>query len=135
MYILLNLGIAKLFVFVNGSLSNLKDFIFQIRHIIIFVNKFKGKNKFIIKGNLINTNSTKYKYITRNSLVSEICGIVDSLDLAYVIVVILKIIIDQRNLPEIPIVFYINSKSLYKYIIKLGITKEKHLIINIIAIR
>jgi hypothetical protein len=44
-------------------------------------------------------------------------------------------IIDQRNLPEIPIVFCIDSKSLYKCIIKLGITKEKYLIIDIIAIR
>jgi hypothetical protein len=44
-------------------------------------------------------------------------------------------IIDQRNLPEIPIVLYMDSKSLYEYIIKLGITKEKRLIINIIAIR
>jgi hypothetical protein len=31
--------------------------------------------------------------------------------------------------------FYTNLKYLYKYIIKLGITKEKHLIIDIIAIR
>jgi hypothetical protein len=64
MYILLNLGIVKLFVFINRSLSNLKDFISQIKYIIIFVNEFKGKNKFIIKGNLINISSTKYKYIT-----------------------------------------------------------------------
>jgi hypothetical protein len=93
-YIPLNLGTAKLFVFVNGSLGNLKDFISQIRHIIILVNKFKGENKFTIKGNLINTNSTKCKRITWSSLVSEICGIVNSFDLAYVIAVTLKIIID-----------------------------------------
>jgi hypothetical protein len=60
MYILLNLGTAKLFVFVDGSLSNLKDFTSQIRHVIIFINKFKRKNKFIVKGNLINASSTKY---------------------------------------------------------------------------
>jgi hypothetical protein len=129
------LGITKIFVFVNRSFSNLKDFISQIRHIIILVNKFKGTNKFIIKRNLINTNSTKYKYITLSSLVSKICGIINSLDLAYIIAATLKIIIDQRNLPEIPIVFYIDSKSLYKYIIKLGITKEKYLIIDIITIK
>jgi hypothetical protein len=78
---------------------------------------------------------TKYKYITRSNLASKICGIIDSLNLTYVIAATLKIIIDQRNLPEIPIIFYIDSKSLYEYIIKLGITKEKYLIINIIAIR
>jgi hypothetical protein len=135
MYIPLNLGIIKLFVFVNGSLSNLKDFISQIRHIIILVNKFKGKNKFIIKGNLINTSLTKYKRITWSSLASKICGVIDSLDLAYIIITTLKIIINQRNLPEIPIVLYMDSKSLYEYIIKLGTMKEKRLIINIMAIR
>jgi hypothetical protein len=88
------LDIAKLFVFINGSLSNLKDFISQIKHIIIFINKFKEENKFIIKGNLINTSSTKYKYITRNNLVSKICGIIDGLNFAYIIIVTLKIIID-----------------------------------------
>jgi hypothetical protein len=129
------LGTVKLFVFVDGSLGNLKDFISQIRHVIILVNKFKRENKFIVKGNLINTSSTKYKYITWNNLVSEICRIINNFDLAYVIAATLKIIIDQRNLPEIPIVFYIDSKFLYKCIIKLGITKEKRLIINIIAIR
>jgi hypothetical protein len=78
---------------------------------------------------------TKYKRITRSSLVSEIYRIIDSLDLAYIIVTTLKIIIDQQNLPEIPIILYIDLKFLYEYIIKLGIIKEKHLIINIIAIR
>jgi hypothetical protein len=101
----------------------------------MLINKFKGKNKFIIKGNLINTSSTKYKHIIRSSLVSEICRIIDSLDLAYVITTTLKIIIDQRNLPKIPIVFYTDSKFLYKYIIKLGITKKKRLIIDIIVIK
>jgi hypothetical protein len=129
------LGIIKLFVFVNGSLGNLKDFTSQIRHIIMFINEFKGDNKFIVKGNLINISSTKCKYIIRSNLVSEICRTIDGLDLAYIIAAILKIIIDQRNLPEIPIVFYIDSKFLYEYVIKLGTTKEKHLMINIIAIR
>jgi hypothetical protein len=130
----LNLGIAKLFVFINGLLGNFKDFTSQIRHVIILINKFKGENEFIIKGNLINISLIKYKHITRSNLVSKIYRLVDSLDLVYVIAATLKIITDQQNLLEIPIVFYIDSKFLYKYIIKLGITKEKHLIINIMAI-
>jgi hypothetical protein len=135
MYILLNLSTAKLFVFVNRSLSNLKDFTSQIRYIIIFVNKFKGENKFTIKGNLINTSSTKYKHITRNNLASKICGTINGFDLAYIIAAILKMIIDQQNLPKILIVLYTDSKFLYEYIIKLRTIKEKHLIINIITIK
>jgi hypothetical protein len=79
--------------------------------------------------------STKYKYITWSNLASEICRIIDSLDLAYITTATLKIIIDQRNLLKIPIILYINLKFLYEYIMKLGITKEKHLMINIITIR
>jgi hypothetical protein len=60
----------------------------------MLVNEFKRKNKFIIKGNLININSIKYKCITWNSLVSEICRIINSLNLAYIIAAILKIIIN-----------------------------------------
>jgi hypothetical protein len=78
---------------------------------------------------------TKYKYIIWNNLVSKIYKTIDNLDLAYIIAATLKIIIDQRNLPEILIIFYIDSKSLYEYIIKLRITKEKYLIINIIVIK
>jgi hypothetical protein len=101
----------------------------------MLVNKFKGENEFTVKGNLINTSSTKYKRVTWSSLASKICGTVDGLDLAYVIAATLKIIIDQRNLPEIPIILCTDSKSLYEYVMKLGITKKKRLIIDIIAIR
>jgi hypothetical protein len=78
---------------------------------------------------------TKYKHITRNNLASEICGIINSFDLAYITAATFKIIINQQNLPEIPIVLYIDSKFLYECIMKLRTTKEKHLMINIIAIR
>jgi hypothetical protein len=35
---------------------------------------------------------------------------------------------------ELLLVVYIDSKLLYKYLIKLGTTREKHLIINIICL-
>jgi hypothetical protein len=60
----------------------------------MLVNEFKEENKFIIKGNLINTSSTKYKYITRSSLASKIYRAIDSLNLAYVTTATLKIIIN-----------------------------------------
>jgi len=46
----------------------------------------------------------------------------------------LKIIIDQLKLLIIPIIVYTNLYSLYKYLVKLSTTKEKRLIINIIAL-
>jgi len=47
----------------------------------------------------------------------------------------LKIIIDWLKLPTIPIIIYTNLYSLYKCLVKLGTTKEKRLIINIIALQ
>ena len=42
---------------------------------------------------------------------------------------------EQLNLLAIPIIIYTDLYSLYKYLVKLSIIKEKHLIINIIAIQ
>jgi len=46
----------------------------------------------------------------------------------------LKIITDRLKLPIIPIIVYTNSYSLYECLVKLGTTKKKRLIINIMAL-
>ena len=43
-------------------------------------------------------------------------------------------IIERLSIPRVPIVVYIDSFLLYKYLVKLGTIKEKRLIINIIAL-
>jgi hypothetical protein len=45
---------------------------------------------------------------------------------------LVKSIINKVLEIELLLVVYIDLKSLYKYLIKLGITREKYLIINII---
>jgi phosphoribosyl-AMP cyclohydrolase len=45
---------------------------------------------------------------------------------------LVKSIINKVLEIELLLVVYMNSKSLYKCLIKLGTTREKHLIINII---
>jgi hypothetical protein len=44
-------------------------------------------------------------------------------------------IIEQLNLPKVPIIVCTNLWSLYNCLVKLSTTKEKQLIINIIAMR
>jgi hypothetical protein len=59
---------------------------------------------------------------------------VSRVNIAITIKTTLKMIIDQFKLPIIPIIIYTNSYSLYKCLVKLSTTKEKRLIINIIAL-
>jgi hypothetical protein len=78
---------------------------------------------------------TKSKKITKNVLKLKIYKIVAKTDISFAISFILKIIIKQLKLSAIPTIVYTDSFLLYKYLVKLGTTKEKSLIINIITIR
>ena len=60
---------------------------------------------------------------------------VTSVDIVYTIATIVKMITDQLDLLTIPTIVYIDLYSLYKCLVKLGTTKEKRLIINIIALQ
>ena len=94
-YITLNLEQAKLFIFINSSFVNNKDFSFQIGYLIILTNKTKGINEFAIKGNLIYYSSTKSKRVTKSVLASKIYRIVRDINIAITINIIIKIIIRQ----------------------------------------
>jgi len=63
-YVPINLPTAKLFVFVNGSFANNKDFSSQLGYKIIIANKFTRENDFIIYSNLIYWSLTKSKRVT-----------------------------------------------------------------------
>jgi len=60
---------------------------------------------------------------------------VGGVNIAIIIGTTLKIITDRLELPVIPIIIYTNLYSLYKCLVKLGTTKEKRLMIDIIALR
>lgn len=60
---------------------------------------------------------------------------VNGIDSAIVLGTILKMITDQLDLPQIPIVVCTDSYSLYECMVKLGTTKEKRLMIDIMSVR
>ena len=68
-------------------------------------------------------------------LTLEFYGMVGDMDIAISINIIIKMIIEQLNYIEIPIIIYINLYFLYNYLVKFGIIKEKKLIIDIIIIQ
>ena len=92
-------------------------------------------NLFEITGNLIHFSSIKYKRITRSVLISEIYGIIGGVDIAIAIHTTIKMIIDQLRYLIALIIVYIDSYSLYKCLVKLGTTREKRLMIDVMAIR
>ena len=102
----------------------------------MFVNEsYDDDNRFIIRGNLIHWSSTKSKRVTRSVLALEIYGIVKGVDIALAINSTIQIIIRQLNILLPLTIVYTDSYSLYECLVKLGTTKEKRLIIDIIALR
>jgi hypothetical protein len=84
---------------------------------------------------LIYWSSTKSKRVTRSVLALEIYGMIGGVDMSFTIGSTLTMIIKQLRFPTIPIIVYIDFYSFYECLVKLGITKEKRLIIDIIVIR
>ena len=137
-YIELDLACTKLFVFVDGSFANNKDMSSQIGYEIILANENMipyEDNVFELVGNLIHYSSTKSKRVTRSVLASEIYGMVSGVDMAIAIGTTLQQITKQLNLPRIPTIICTDSYSLYECLVKLGTTKEKRLMIDIMALR
>lgn len=134
-YIPLNLDSAKLFVFVDGSFANNVDLSSQIGYVIVLANEKTNKGSFKITGNIVHWSSTKCKRITRAILASELYGMVAGIDIGISISTTLQLITKQLNIASIPVVVCTDSFSLYECLVKLGTTKEKRLMIDIMAIR
>jgi hypothetical protein len=134
-YILLDILTAKLFIFINGSFANNKDYSSQIRYEIILANETIKNDEFIINGNLIYWSSIKSKRVTKNMLTLKIYGMIGGVNISFAISFTLTMIIKQLGLFTILIIVYTDFYSLYECLVKLGITKEKRLIIDIITIR
>jgi hypothetical protein len=72
----------------------------------------------------------KYKRVTRSVLASKLYSIAHGFNISSLV----KSIIDKALEIEVPLVVYTDSKSLYKYLVKLGTTREKRLIIDVICL-
>ena len=104
-------------------------------YIIVIVNETSQPYKFTIYSNIVHYLFIKSKQVTRSVLVSEIYRMVTSVDIAYAIATIVKMITDQLDLPTIPTIVCIDLYLLYKCLVKLGTTKEKRLIIDIMVLQ
>ena len=108
----------------------------QIGYIIVLGNKITASSDtFKIRGNIIHWSSTKCKRITRSVLALEIYAMAHGVDIAIAIGGTINMIIERLSIPRVPIVVCIDSFSLYECLVKLGTTKEKRLMIDIMALR
>ena len=126
----------KLFVFVDGSFANNADLSSQLGFVIVIANEeVEPDHAFEISGNIVHYASLKSKRVTRSVLASEIYGMVAGVDMAFAINTTLKMITDRLDIPSIPVIVCTDSYSLYECLVKLGTTKEKRLMIDIMALR
>jgi hypothetical protein len=133
-YISVELKQAKLFIFVDGLFANNKDFSSQIGYIIILANKHMRDDEFVIEGNIVHYSSIKSKRVTQSILASEIYRMIREVNMAIAVNTTLNMILEQLRLLCIPAIICTDSFSLYKCLVKLRTTKEKHLMINIMAL-
>ncbi|EKD20667.1 polyprotein [Drepanopeziza brunnea f. sp. 'multigermtubi' MB_m1] len=135
-YVPIDLRLAKLFVFVDSSFANNKDLSSQLGYVIILRNETRTTEEtFNVTSNVVHYSSTKSKRVTKSVLASEILGMVARIDIAIALNTTLDQITEQLSLPKILIVVATDSYSLYECLVKLGTTKEKRLMIDVIALR
>lgn len=132
----LDLETAKLYVFVDGSFAKNKNLSSQIGSVIILANEILFKEyEFNIKGNILHWFSVKAKRVTKSVLASEILAMSSGVDIANAILTSINKIINQLSIPNIPMVVCTDSYSPYEFLVKLGSTREKLLMIDIMALR
>jgi len=81
--------------------------------------------------NIIHWSSTKCRRVTRSVLASELYGMAHGFNMGAVV----KSTVDRALEIDLPLVVYTDSKSLYEYLVKLGTTQEKWLMIDVICLR
>ncbi|KAI0996311.1 hypothetical protein K3495_g11869 [Podosphaera aphanis] len=115
-YINLDLDKLKAYCWVDGSFANNKDLTSQIGFVITLGNETFGENKFTF-------------------CASELYAMTNGIDIAIPLCMTANQIMDQLALPMVPLIVCTDSRSLYECLVKLGTTKEKRLMIDVMAIR
>ena len=97
-YVLINLQLAKVYVFVDGFFANNKDLSSQIGFVLIISIELKGVAEFILIRNIIYISSTKCKKVTCVILTSELYVIIIGINMLITLSNIINIITDKLEI-------------------------------------
>ena len=117
----------RMIAFCDASFANNRDMSSQIGFVIVLADKYNNAN-------IIHWQSVKCRRVTRSVLASELYGFAFAFDTAAT----LKSTAEQLFTgcrQGIPLVMATDSKSLYDCLTKLGTTKEKRLMIDLMCLR
>ena len=101
---------------------------------LIISTKLEEVTEFTLIGNIIHTSSTKCKRVTYAILALKLYIIIARINILIALSSTINKITNKLKIKQLLTIIYTNFFLLYKYIIKLDITKEKRLMINIILI-
>jgi hypothetical protein len=79
--------------------------------------------------------SNKSRRVIKSILVLETLVIIEGYDRGYILATTIRMILKQLDLLDLLTIVYTDSYSLYEYLVKLGTTKKKRLMIDIIVLR
>uniref|UniRef100_A0A093UWB3 Transposon Ty2-OR1 Gag-Pol polyprotein n=1 Tax=Talaromyces marneffei PM1 TaxID=1077442 RepID=A0A093UWB3_TALMA len=125
-FVKIDLRTAQLYAFVDASFANNKDSSSQIGHVIVLADAQNNAN-------ILHWSSTKCKRVARSVLASETYAMANGFDVAAVIKSTLTQLLHLSE--PIPLVLCTDSKSLYECLVKLGTTREKRLMIDLMCLR
>jgi hypothetical protein len=121
----LDINSLSLLVFTDAFFANNKDLSSQIGFVIVLTDYNQSAN-------ILHWSSIKYKQVTRSVLASELYALAHGFNIGAAIKSTIQKIL---QLEQLPLVLCTDSKSLYNYLVKLGITQGKRLIVDLIYLR
>ncbi|KHJ34392.1 hypothetical protein EV44_g3601 [Erysiphe necator] len=114
----------ELFIVTHSSFANNTDHSYQIDFVIVLADCNK-------RANILHWSSIKCRRVKRSVLAAELYGVVYGFDVGSVIKASLKKMLEQH----IPLTLCTDSKPLFEFLVKLGSTQEKRLMVDLMSLR
>jgi hypothetical protein len=127
-FVPLDIQTMEVVVFTDSSFANNRDLSSQIGFVVALADANGDSN-------IIHWASVKSRRVTRSVLASELYAMSLGFDAAAAIKSTLDQILQPWRQEPVPLTVFTDSKSLYDCLVKIGMTREKRLMIDIMCLR